>query len=416
MRIAYFDCFSGASGNMILGSLVDAGLSLDALERELRRLPVNGWSLRAERVRKRGLAAVYLDVVVPGEDGHPANAQAPDHHHEGLTHRKLRDVLAIVNAAGFSKTVTAAAEKIYRRLAHAEAKVHATSADEVIFHEVGQIDAIIDIAGAVLAVDLLGIDAVHVSALPCGTGRIHSAHGAMPSPAPATLELLRDVPTYQLDSEGEFVTPTGAAILTTIGSFEPRPPMRISSIGYGSGRSDFAFPNVLRVAIGETGGQADTGESASLTAGDVVQLEANIDDMNPQLYAFVTERLFAAGALDVWSYPVNMKKGRVGMLLATLSRPERADAIAAIVLAETTTLGVRRASLRRDVVARSSETVETGLGVVQVKLVATPAGLRARPEYDDCVRIATQKQMPLLDVMRAVEHDVAEWLRRRERE
>ena len=192
--------------------------------------------------------------------------------------------------------------------------------------------------------------------------------------------------------------------------------MRISSIGYGSGRSDFAFPNVLRVAIGETSEQPQTSASASLTAGDVVQLEANIDDMNPQVYAFVTERLFAAGALDVWSYPVNMKKGRVGMVLAVLSPPERADAIAAIVLAETTTLGVRRASLRRDVVARSSETVETGLGAVRVKLVATPAGLRARPEYDDCRRIATQKQMPLLDVMRGVEHDVAEWLRRRERE
>lgn len=420
MRIAYFDCFAGASGNMILGSLVDAGLSVTALERELRRLPVQGWSIRAERVRKRGLAALYLDVHVPGEDAaHDDRAHPAEHHHEGMAHRKLSDVLAILRAARFPQKLEETAEKIYRRLAEAEARVHGEPAEQVLFHEVGQVDAIIDVAGAVLALDLLGIEAVYASALPLGTGRISSAHGVMPSPAPATLELLRGLPTYQLDAAEEFVTPTGAAILTTLASFEQRPPMRLTQIGYGSGRSDFQFPNVLRVLVGETDDVHSLsdrqGSNGQATASEVVQLEANIDDMNPQLYEAVMERLFAGGALDVWTHPVSMKKGRTGTVLSMLAAPERADELAALVLAETSSIGVRRWSTLRDALPRREELVATSLGSVRVKLVETPAGIRARPEYDDCRRIAEQKQIALLDVMRDVECDVAAWLRNRER-
>lgn len=412
MRIAYFDCFAGASGNMILGSLVDAGLSLETLQRELERLPVSGWSLQTERVRKRGLAALYLDVVVPGEDGHSHG----EHKHEGVAHRRLDDVLKILRAAKFRRAVEAAAEKVYRALAQAEARIHGSSAEDVVFHEVGQVDAIIDIAGAALALDLLNVEAVYASAMPCGTGNVESAHGTMPSPAPATLELLRGVPTYQRDLAAEFVTPTGAAILTSLASFEARPAMMIEKIGYGSGRSDFPFPNVLRVLIGETSDAASVDRVALVNpASDaIMQLEANIDDMNPQLYEFVMERLFASGALDVWMTPVIMKKGRPAIVLSALATPELADAVAAVILAETSSIGLRRWPAQRDVLLRRVEVVETTHGAVHVKVVESPGGVSARPEYDDCRKIAQKRQIALVAVMRDVERDVADWLRKRE--
>ncbi|MBV8670736.1 MAG: nickel pincer cofactor biosynthesis protein LarC [Candidatus Eremiobacteraeota bacterium] len=408
MKIAYFDCFSGASGNMILGALVDAGLPLDRLERELRKLPVPGFALHTKRVDKRGLAALYLDVDVPGEDGRPASAEHEhhDHHHEGIAHRRLADVLRIVRAAQFPSAVETMAEKIYRRLAVAEARVHGTTEDAIAFHEVGQVDAIVDIAGAAIGLFTLGIDVVHCSPLPCGRGRIRSAHGEGPSPAPATLELLRDAPTYALDVDGEFVTPTGAAILSTVATFEPRPAMTIDAIGYGAGSSDFPFPNVLRVVIGETvDARADTSEP-----GDVVQLETNIDDMNPQLYEHVIERLFAAGALDVWTQAVVMKKGRPGTILASLAQPERADAVAAVMLAETTSIGVRQWIAHRTTLPRRVETVTTALGPVRVKIIEGPGGRRVRPEYDDVRGIAQRAGRPLAEVMASVERDVSERL------
>ncbi len=412
MKIAYFDCFSGASGNMILGALVDAGLSLDALERELRKLPVSGFTLRATRVDKRGLAALHLDVHVPGEDGHapqPA-AAAPrsghDHHHEGIAHRRLADILQILRAAHLPAAAEAMAEKIYRRLAQAEAHVHGAPVEDIAFHEVGQIDAIVDIAGAALGLHLLGIDAVYCSPLPCGRGRITSAHGEGPSPAPATLELLRDAPIYPLEVDGEFVTPTGAAILSSIASFDERPAMTITAIGYGAGSSDFPFPNVLRVVLGATTRRGTAGPGPD----DVVQLETNIDDMNPQLYEHVIERLFSAGALDVWTQAVMMKKGRPGTVLCALAPPERAQALAATILAETTSIGVRSWTVQRMTLPRRIETFTTALGPVRVKIVETPGGLRARPEYEDVRGIALREGKPLADVMARVERDVAELL------
>jgi len=394
---------------MILGALVDAGLPLDSLERELRKLPVPVFRLLTQRVDKRGLAALYLDVDVPGEDGHPVTGhhQHHDHHHhEGIAHRRLADVLDIVRAAHFPSAVETMAEKIYRRLATAEASVHGMTEDTIAFHEVGQVDAIVDIAGAAIGLFTLGIDVVHCSPLPCGRGRITSAHGEGPSPAPATLELLRDAPTYALDVDGEFVTPTGAAILSTVASFSRRPAMTIDAIGYGAGSSDFPFPNVLRVIIGKTvDARTDAGGP-----GDVVQLETNIDDMNPQLYEHVGERLFASGALDVWTQAVTMKKGRPGIVLAALAPPERADVVAAVMLAETTSIGVRRWSVQRTTLPRTSHTVNTAFGPVRVKVVEGPGGRRARPEYDDVRGIAQREGKPLADVMLRVEREVAEHL------
>ncbi len=416
MKIAYFDCFSGASGNMILGSLVDAGLPQDMLERELRKLPVSGWQLRTERVRKRGLAALYLDVHVPGEDGHRAHphpdghdrANAGDHHHEGIAHRTLSDVLQILQAAKLPARVEQTAALIYRNLAHAEGRAHGEPSEAVVFHEVGQVDAIVDIAGAALGLHLLGVEAVFCSALPCGKGRITSAHGTGPSPAPATLELLRGKPTYTLDVEGEFVTPTGAAILSSIASFEPRPAMTIDSIGYGSGSSDFPFPNVLRVLIGETTQPAPDEADPD----DVVVLETNIDDMNPQFYEHVLERLFAAGALDVWTHAATMKKGRPAVVLSALAPPQRASALAAVMLAETTSIGVRHWVAHRVTLPRRMQNVETSLGPVRVKVIERPSGRRARPEFDDVRAIAERDGLTITDAMALVEREVAEWLER----
>jgi uncharacterized protein (TIGR00299 family) protein len=407
MSIASFDCFGGASGNMILGALVDAGLSLDALERELRRLPVRGWRVRTQAVHKCGIGALYLDVHVAGED-----ADRHDHQHEGIAHRKLADVLEIIRAAHYPASVETMAVKIYERLARAEAKVHRVPVADIAFHEVGQVDAIVDIAGAAIGLHLLGVDAVHCSPMPCGRGSVHGAHGLLPSPSPATMELLRGVPTYAVDLDAEMVTPTGAAILTGIASFAPRPPMTIERIGYGAGRSDFPFANVLRVSIGDPALES-AGLQEPTQAPDVIQLETNIDDMSPQLYEHVMERLFAAGAIDVWTQAVQMKKGRPGTVLAALAPPERSEAVAAALLAETTTIGVRRWSAQRVTLPRTVESVTTSLGQVRVKVIDAPSSTRARAEYDDCKAIAQRTGMPLTDVMRTVEVEVAEWLKAR---
>jgi uncharacterized protein (TIGR00299 family) protein len=404
MKIAYFDCFSGASGNMILGALVDAGLPLDRLIAELRRLPVAGWELRAQRVEKQGLAALHLDVYIHGED---LAASAPrhhghNHHHEGIAHRTLAEVVHVVRAAAFPYPVGNMAEAVFRRLGDAEAASHGTSVEMVVFHEVGQIDAIVDIAGAALGLHLLGIERVYCSALPCGTGRIHSAHGESPSPAPATMYLLRGFPTTFVDLAAEFVTPTGAAILTTIASFDPRPPMRVDAIGYGAGTSTFPFPNVLRVMIGET----LEANAPGGTDGDVVQIETNIDDMNPQLYEHVRGKLFAAGALDVWTVAAGMKKGRPGIVLCALAPPERESDVSQAILAQTTTIGVRSWHAKRHTLPRRSATVSTSLGPVRVKIVEAPGGRRTRPEFEDCAAIAAREGLALVAVIERIEREV----------
>lgn len=405
MRIACFDCFAGASGNMILGALVDAGLSMDALQRELRRLPVEGWTMRAESVNKRGLGALYLDVDVPGEDHHVGAGG-----HGAHAHRKLADVLEIVRAAGFPAAVEKTACAIYHRLGEAEARVHRVPLDEIAFHEVGQIDAIVDIAGAALGLFMLDIDRVYCSQMPYGRGSIHAGHGTLPSPPPATMELLRGIPCYEIDVDGELVTPTGAAILTTVAQFGLRPPMTVRGIGYGSGRSDFPFANVLRVVIGDVVAEDSSAATGADGAGEIEQIETNIDDMNPQLYEHLFERMFAAGAVDVWTEAAQMKKGRPGSVVRALAPLERADAVVAVLLAETTTIGVRRWTARRTVGIRSVEQIDSEMGSFRVKITQTPAGPRARPEYEDVREIARRDGAALIDVMRRAEHIADEWL------
>ena len=381
MKIAYFDCFAGASGDMILGALLDAGLDAQALRERLRGLNLPGWDLKIRRVRKNGLAATAVQVVVEGE--------SPE--------RTLGDIESLIGNSELAAAEKELAVRVFRRLAEAEARVHDRSPVEVHFHEVGAVDAIVDVVGAVCGLHLLAIEAVHVSPLPLGRGFTRSAHGRLPLPAPAVVELLRGVPVVGAPAEGETVTPTGAAVLTTLAkSFGPLPAMRLSGVGYGAGRRDADTPNALRVLLGEV--------EEAVDAETILLIETNIDDMNPQLYEYVFERLFAADALDVWLSPAHMKKNRPGNVLSALCRPVHEAAVSQVIFRETTTLGLRRQSIERRSLPREIRTVNTRFGQARVKLALVDGRmLRAIPEYEDCKRLAVANAVSLREVLVEVE-------------
>jgi uncharacterized protein (TIGR00299 family) protein len=383
MRIAYFDCFAGASGDMILGALLDAGIKPEVWQGELSRLNLSGYELRIDRVQKQGIAATAVRVLVS----------------EGSQERRLAEIEELIGASQLPAEVKETGVEVFRRLAVAEARVHGTTPDRIHFHEVGGVDAIIDIVGAVLGLQLLGIEEVYASALPLGHGFVDCAHGRLPLPAPATVELLQGVPVLSRDVEGELVTPTGAAILTTLArGFGPFPPMTVEGIGCGAGQRDFPFPNLLRLLVGTTSTALDA-RMETLTL-----LEANIDDLNPEFYGHLMERLFTAGALDVYLTPVQMKKNRPGVVLSVTCPPAQAEALAALVFAETTTIGLRRQEVQRWALARERVEVETPYGAVGVK-VARLGGkvMTASPEYEDCRRLALERGVPLKEVYTAAE-------------
>lgn len=381
MITARFDCLGGASGNMLLGALIDAGLDVAALEHALRGLALPPWSLVVERVTRGGVAAVHVDVRYPEEH----------------VHRHLPDIAAIVWRADIPEPVKHRTLSVFERLADAEARVHGISRDEVHFHEVGAVDAIIDVTGVVLGLSMLGVDQVRVSPLPVGTGLIRCAHGDMPNPAPATAELLRGAPLRFTDVPGERVTPTGAALLVTLGSFDPAPAEGIiERIGYGAGTRDPAqVANVVRVMLCH---DASARAADTCHTDTVVMLETNIDDMNPQVFEHLLHRLFGAGALDAFLTPVLMKKSRPATQLTAICKPGTEGTLADIVLAETTSLGVRLQTVERRVLPREIVTISTTWGDVRVK----SAGGRLRPEHDDCRRIAETTGTPLLEVMERV--------------
>ncbi len=415
MTAVYFEMIGGASGNMLLGALIDAGADRERVEAALRTIPVDGWSSESRRVEKRGIAATYFDFVVPGEDHHahehanlfsgPASAgpggvggaRRPDFNR---TARHLGEVLDIIARSGLARTQIERASSIYRRLADAEAKVHGTTVDRIHFHEVGATDAILDVAGACVALDLLGVESVWCSAFPIGRGSIDMQHGRYPNPPPATAELLRGAPTYDADVAGEMVTTTGAAILAhLVDRPGVRPAMTASAIGYGAGRSDFAIPNVLRATIG-----ALTSAPAFAAGTDTIAvIEANIDDMSPQRFELAIERALAAGAFDVWLAPVTMKKSRPAIVFGAIAPLEREAAVAHAMLAETTTLGVRVRHERRYTLERSTHTAATPFGDVRVKTATFDGQPRRTLEYDDLVRIARERQRPLAEIVAAVE-------------
>jgi uncharacterized protein (TIGR00299 family) protein len=396
----------GAAGDMLLGAFLDAGLDRDALERALRGVVDGGWTLAPRRVVKRGIAATYAGLVVPGEDG---DDEHHHHDHDGAHHgagtRTLAGVLEIVERSTLTPRQRERASAVYRRLADAEAHTHGTTADAIRFHEVGQIDAILDVAATCIALDLLEIDELRCSPFPIGHGAIGMEHGRYPNPPPATAHLLIGWATRAVDIAGELVTPTAAAILTTLAK-PGRPDLVVEKIGYGAGRSDFAVPNVTRVIIGTSVESAPARQPDAPHAGDVVVLEANIDDMSPQHYELATERLFAAGALDVWLTPVTMKKGRPAITLSAMAAPADEHAVARAMLTETTTIGVRVRTERRHVLPRALDTVETPYGTVRVKRAGTNGDTRTRAEYDDLLRIARERNLPLPEVARIVDASI----------
>jgi uncharacterized protein (TIGR00299 family) protein len=391
----YFDCFSGISGDMALGALLDAGLSLDALRAELDKLPLDGWSIDAERGVRRYLSGTRALVHAP----------------EQATHRHLSDVQAIIESSALAPELRQRAIHIFTLLAEAEGQVHGIPAGQVHFHEVGALDAIVDIVGVVAGLALLGVDEVYASALPLGTGWTRAAHGALPLPAPAVLALLAaaNAPTLPDDSRFELVTPTGAALLAGLAEFA-RPPMRVSRIGYGLGARDLERPNVLRVWIGELGvGSWELGVGAklyqppTLDSQPLVILETNIDDQPAEQLAYAVERLFELGALDAWLAPIYMKKGRAATLLSALVPAELEQAAVALLMRETTTLGLRRRPVERHVAEREIVAVATPLGLVRVKHKHwNGADLGAAPEYEDCARLARQHGVALREVYRMV--------------
>lgn len=381
MRIGYFDCFSGAAGDMILGALVAAGLDSDVLRADLGKLNLDGYELKIHRTRKQGFAAVKVDVAVT----------------EKQTHRHLRHITEIIDAAGLSSDVKQRAKQVFCRLAEAEAKVHGTTVEEVHFHEVGAVDAIVDVVGAAIGFERLGLERIVCSSIPTGSGTVTCAHGVMPVPAPAVAELLVGVPLAACDEVGELTTPTGAAILTTMAeTYSPLPPMRIVRTGYGAGNRDGANrPNVLRLIIGEALGSGSPTD-------EVVSLEANLDDATGEQIGYACERLLEAGALDVCTTPIMMKKGRPGVLLSVLCPLEKEADCRRIIFTETTTFGIRRRICSRHTLERRSRTVATRFGEIRVKLgILEGAVVRASPEYDDCAAAARANGVALREVMDA---------------
>jgi uncharacterized protein (TIGR00299 family) protein len=382
--LAYFDCFSGISGDMTLGALVHLGVPLDWLEGSIASLPLEGFALRAADVEVNGIRAKR--VVVEAADSR--------------RHRHYTDIRDLVAASPLPDGVKASALAVFRRLAEAEAAVHGCAPEEVHFHEVGAVDAIVDIVGAALGLHRLGVTAAAAAPVPTGSGFVDCRHGRLPVPAPATAWLLKGIPTHGGGVEAELTTPTGAAILATFArDFGPQPPMIVRAVGYGAGSRELSpGPNLLRLMIGEALPAAGP-QAEHLLRDRVAVAEANIDDMNPELFGHVMERLFAEGALDAVLIPVQMKKGRPGVLLQALCPPDKLDALARLILSETTSLGVRYHGAERLLLAREAESVQTSLGQVRVKRVRSPHGaLRRVPEYEECRRIALASGLPIRDV------------------
>jgi len=379
MTLAYFDCFSGISGDMTLGALVDAGLSIEILRSELAKLNLPGYAITSEKVKRSGLAATKVHVVLD-EKEQPA--------------RLLSDIKEIISDSSLSPAVKQKSLNIFQHLAVAEAKVHGTTPDKVHFHEVGAVDALVDIVGSVIGLDYLGITEIIGSPLNVGSGTVHTQHGKLPVPAPATVELLTGIPLYSSSITLELTTPTGAAIISTLAtSFGPLPQISISRIAYGAGNKDLpGQPNVLRLMIGEPVSAYEEDTS--------IVIESNIDDMNPQLYNHLIETLMAKGAHDVYLTPIIMKKGRPAILLSVITDKSKSAEIVDTIFRETTSIGVRIQGVGRQKLSREIREIETNYGKIHVKISRRGDEIMTvTPEYEDCRRLAEEKQVPLKRIM-----------------
>ena len=430
MRVAYLDCFSGISGDMFLGALVDAGVPASVLEQTVAALNV-GAQLEISRVVRSGISATKVDVWVDGEKDMPReefwakqtsheHEHAHEHHHghdhhhhdhspgEGLkadapaphSHgRGLTEIRQIIGNAAISESAKKTAISIFEALGAAESKIHATAIEDIHFHEVGAVDAMVDIVCAAVGAEALGVDEIICSPLNVGGGTVKCAHGTFPVPAPATVELLKDAPVYSSGVQAELVTPTGAAIVKILaGRFAAFPEMKVEKTGYGAGSRDFpGHPNVARLVIGESSAASLASKTSQET---ITVLEANLDDLNPQVFGYVMDRLLEEGALDVFGMPVQMKKNRPGTLLTVLCKPQDAGKLTELLFAETTTLGVRQREESRRTLARRWENVRTPWGEVRIKVASMNGTVtNYAPEYEDCRRIATERHIPLKSVM-----------------
>ena len=406
VRTLYFDCFSGAAGDMILGALIDAGTPLDGIRSALGRLAISADTVWTERVTRAGVSATKFHVRGESGAAHHEHAHAhshshqhasdPTHHHASdpsHPHRTLAEINRLIDGSGLSPAGKDRAKGLFERLGQVEAAIHGTTLDKVHLHEVGALDSIVDIVGAVWALEELGVRKVSASPLNVGGGTVRSAHGLYPVPAPATLRLLEGVPIYSGQPQAELVTPTGALLVSGYATeFGGIPPMRVSATGYGAGSRDFHdTPNVIRVLVGD----ADAGAPRQ----SVVVIETEIDDMNPQIFGVLMDRLLAEGALDVFYTPIQMKKNRPGTLLSVIAPPERRGRLVGTIFREATTLGVRYREMARECLDRDTLVVTTSLGPVRVKLARLDGEvLNASPEFDDCVRLAAERGLPVKEV------------------
>ncbi|MBC7233793.1 MAG: nickel pincer cofactor biosynthesis protein LarC [Chloroflexi bacterium] len=372
---AYFDCFSGASGDMLLGALLDAGLGLEELRHCLASLPIQGYEIVTETEVRQGVRGTKTTVRY-SEEGQP--------------HRHLMDIIGMIENSALPAAVKSTASAVFWRLARAEARVHGVAPEEVHFHEVGAVDSIVDVVGVVAGLHLLGVQAVYASPLPLGGGTVQTEHGTLPVPAPATLQILTEahVPTRPHPAQVELVTPTGAALLAELAHFE-QPAMTIESVGYGFGTRRVPALNAVRVWLGKAS------EDAPWSEDEIVLLECNLDDATGQVIGYVQGRLLEAGALDVWYTPIYMKKNRPGILLTALARPAQASELAALILRETPTFGLRWQRMSRSVAERTVTTVETPWGKVQVKVkLLHGQAVAATPEFEDCACLARAAGVP----------------------
>jgi pyridinium-3,5-bisthiocarboxylic acid mononucleotide nickel chelatase len=386
MKTAYFDTIGGVSGDMTLGAFVSAGISIDELNQALSGLQLTGFELQARHIERNGIVAVKVDVVI---------SEQPHYH------RHLKDIEELIDRGTLSAGVKECAKKIFRTVAAAEAKVHNTDIEKVHFHEVGAIDSLIDIVGAAICIEKLGIQRIYSSPVKTGSGGfVKSQHGKLPIPTPATMEILKGYPTMLTDIPFELATPTGAAIIRTLsGGMLASENITVEQIGYGAGGREIAeVPNLLRLLIGEL--------APEYSAEDIVSIETNIDNMNPELYPYVIEQLLAAGALDAYMIPILMKKGRPGIILSMLVERARIDALLAVLFRETTTLGVRLQPVGRKKLPREIRTRGTSLGPVNVKAVLHEGKEYLHLEFEECKRIAQEHKLPLREVYAKLEREI----------
>jgi pyridinium-3,5-bisthiocarboxylic acid mononucleotide nickel chelatase len=407
LKIAYFDCFSGISGDMCLGALVDAGVSLKMLEKELRKIPVGGYRLTSKEVKRSHIAACKVDVIL--------NEKRPKQNRD-MELSLWKDVEKTINISSLSEGIKKQGLNIFKRIFKAEAKVHGESLHTVHLHELGAIDCIVDIFGALIGLDMLGIEKVYASPINLGNGIIKTEHGILPVPAPATVEMLKNTPVYSRSETFELTTPTGAAIIKELSAgFGYVPVMEIEKTGIGAGGRNFKDrPNILRLFIGDTqdmdvnsfdrrSPRFGKGKKGGFSDETITVIETNIDDMNPQLYEYVMERLFKAGALDVFLTQIIMKKGRPGVKLTVLCNEQQRGLLSDIILEETTTIGLRFHKAERKTLKRQIKEIDTEFGKVRVKVAKSGTDIiKTTPEYEDCKRIAKKLKIPLVEVMRKI--------------